>query len=1056
MKQNILFYLLVMFALSACVQQPADNSSGGITFQTEGGEEGGNPGGNPGGNTGGTQDMEAYPVIPDVAVITACDRYDYRGKTYNCSMINVCDESTPLADKLACCECYSSNGDPNYCNRCEAQDIGLPPVGGTPAPGGQVAPVEPQEPESCMLCHNGSETGNDYKGNGISNPHPFEGADNIKCTTCHGGDGKARNKLDAHVPAHPKIGNKQYQAQNPGAAFNRITLAGVDLLEPREYPHPNNPEKTYSTLDYLQFINPGDLRIVTQNRGCGYDGCHGDGHAQWMSRAMLATETGFFSNTRFMGGVDPMTGNNFEESLGETAPRPVNNPDYQQGNREIGEVASLIQQPEYAQFNGPMRDNQGWNAASLVTDILVDQDRPNRMRLGSNLQKLVDEQVMITCGDCHLYSAGQNNRYGDFRSSGCTACHMQYSMDGRSRSTDPNVNKLEPTNPDNLNYADSNGERAHVADHMIRNVAKQINGRIIRGINDEACVGCHQGSNRTVLQYWGIRLDQNADLTDNVQYPAAPVTFVNTAGDTRLFDPAVANNTFNGRNQNQYILKEDYDGDTLDDTPPDVHYEAGLGCIDCHSSRDVHNGVEGDPSSGKIHSHQDQATAIRCESCHGSVESYASVGDCLDYQGQNQTCAVDSKGNALRHVTKNAQGEFWLVSRLDGRAHYVPQTRDIVVNTQKTNPMTRNLLYSPKASYAMGRVDGDDSNGVGPEQTNPLLVSQGFSHMDNMDCYSCHATWVNNCIGCHLSSKYNTNPNDYFFSNITGERILLQQQTADFVYITPIPTYLGINSRGKITQVSPGQKMFYRYFDLNNTESQVFAFGDRLGEGNNPARGGRNAFPSLGMNQLAAHSIRGGVEAAGGNEPMRYCVTCHLTQNSINQFGAEYAEFRQLYYANDFDAMLNNGHFDRLREHIGQNTNNQLDSPFFVHMVAGLGTGLFLFDANGCPVNPFDNDANRQNCGGVSPADRFADTAFTTVKYDLDRQVEINGQSNVSTAHPMLNRGRVVRNAANSQMSGPLPINMLEKLADPVNGVVLDSWLDANSNAQGNAANFLR
>jgi hypothetical protein len=328
--------------------------------------------------------------------------------------------------------------------------------------------------------------------------------------------------------------------------------------------------------------------------------------------------------------------------------------------------------------------------------------------------------------------------------------------------------------------------------------------------------------------------------------------------------------------------------------------------------------------------------------------------------------------------------------------------------------------------------------------------------MDNMDCYSCHATWVNNCIGCHLSSKYNTNPNNYFFSNITGERILLQQQTADFVYITPIPTYLGINSRGKITQVSPGQKMFYRYFDLNNTESQVFAFGDRLGEGNNPARGGRNAFPSLGMNQLAAHSIRGGVEAAGGNEPMRYCVTCHLTQNSITQFGAQYAEFRQLYYANDFDAMLNNGHFDRLREHIGQNTNNQLDSPYFVHMVAGLGTGLFLFDANGCPVNPFDNDANRQNCGGVSPADRFADTAFTTVKYDLDRQVEINGQSNVSTAHPMLSRGRVVRNAANSQMSGPLPINMLEKLADPVNGVVLDSWLDANSNAQGNAANFLR
>ncbi len=31
---------------------------------------------------------------------------------------------------------------------------------------------------------------------------------------------------------------------------------------------------------------------------------------------------------------------------------------------------------------------------------------------------------------------------------------------------------------------------------------------------------------------------------------------------------------------------EDDDGD---DTAPDVHYEAGMGCIDCHGSADLHN-----------------------------------------------------------------------------------------------------------------------------------------------------------------------------------------------------------------------------------------------------------------------------------------------------------------------------------------------------------------------------------------------------------------------------------------------------------------------------------
>lgn len=145
-----------------------------------------------------------------------------------------------------------------------------------------------------------------------------------------------------------------------------------------------------------------------------------------------------------------------------------------------------------------------------------------------------------------------------------------------------------------------------------------------------------------------------------------------------------------------------------------------------------------------------------------------------------------------------------------------------------------------------------------------------------------------------------------------------------------------------------------------------------------------------------------------------------------------------------------------MRTHIGLNTSNQLDSPYFVHMVAGLGTGMFLFDDVGCPVNPFDNNANRQNCGGQSPAERFAANAFNNVKYDLDRMVQADGQTNTSSAHPLLYRGNIGRTTANSQMSGTLPREMLEKLADPNLGLILDSWLDANGNAQGNAANFLQ
>jgi hypothetical protein len=142
-----------------------------------------------------------------------------------------------------------------------------------------------------------------------------------------------------------------------------------------------------------------------------------------------------------------------------------------------------------------------------------------------------------------------------------------------------------------------------------------------------------------------------------------------------------------------------------------------------------------------------------------------------------------------------------------------------------------------------------------------------------------------------------------------------------------------------------------------------------------------------------------------------------------------------------------------MREHIGLNTGNQIDSPFFVHMVAGLGTALFLFDANGCPVNPFDNNANRQNCNNQAPQDIFD---VNNVAYDLDRIVEFNGQTNSGSIHPRMDTGLPYRDGTNRMMAGPLNSQLLQRLTDPVNGLVLDSWLDADGNEQGNAADFIQ
>ncbi len=347
----------------------------------------------------------------------------------------------------------------------------------------------------------------------------------------------------------------------------------------------------------------------------------------------------------------------------------------------------------------------------------------------------------------------------------------------------------------------------------------------------------------------------------------------------------------------------------------------------------------------------------------------------------------------------------------------------------------------------MGRADGNPGTGIGPIQGNGI-ATVGFSHTDRLDCATCHASWTNNCIGCHLRNAYNDDPTQYFFSNVTGDRIAQQLTNADFTYITPVPFYLGVNSRGRIAQTAPGIQSFYRYADLNGDESRVFAFSDRNGNGNSPGIGGRDAFPAMSHDAMMPHSIRGRV--SGTMEGPRYCVSCHLTQAALDNFGDEYAQFRQVMVNNDFRSL----DFDELTRHIGQNTGNQINSPIWVHMVAGLGSGLFLFDQTGCPVNPLDNNANRQYCPNGAPADNFdPDDAV----YNLDGLVEPNGIQNTGSSHAAQDpRVRDLRaGALTPNLSGPLGARLIQRLTDPDVGIVLDSWIDANGQPQGNAGNYI-
>jgi len=885
--------------------------------------------------------------------------------------------------------------------------------------------------ESCMQCHNGSQS-NDYAGPGIQDPHPFVGGQGLRCTTCHGGNPAGAGKLGSHVPPPPEIGDRAQQQADAFAFFNRLTLTGIDKLS--DYTVDGT---TYSAMDYLQFINPGDLRVVKAGRACGQ--CHVP-HAESVNDSLLGSETGIFSGAMYAAGAEnavPAQRNLFVDTAADLGFRDEDKPNYVFDATKVGQVGQLIEVPVISQFRvfGPqqLHNNSDYNAAALANDVNAN----NTVVTDSKLHALYREQIAFTCGDCHLGSAGANNRYGDFRSSGCTSCHMPYSLDGRSTSQDPNVPKTEPLDPDAIEP----GERPHIRSHRIRSVMRTLaNGAQIQGIDDYACAGCHQGSNRTVMQYWGIRLDQNQDVRNGLQYPANPASFTTTRRDERLFDPVVNNHTFNGRNANQYLLFEDYDGDGRDDTPADVHYEAGLGCIDCHGSVDLHGSNVNDANGRRIFSRMSQGVAIECESCHGTATAYAATKAGVGYDGQTKQLAFDSEGNVLRHVAREADGNLYLTSRLTGKKHFIPQTLDTIVDSGKRNPFTNQAIYSAKASYAMGRDDGFSNTGTGPRQTGKS--PSGFSHTDNLKCTTCHSAWTNTCQGCHLKGEYNTGRN---FSNITGERIVFRQRNADFVYQSPLFFTLGVGPDNKIRQLSANTKVFFQYRDFRGDFSKVFAFSDRNGNGNNSAQ-----LPALGHNAMMAHSIRGKV--TNTDEGPRYCAACHLTDTGYTQYQTQYTAFKAAMDNKNWDAL----DFQTLKLHFGQNTGNRLNSPLWVHMVAGLGSGLFLFDVNGCPVNKLDTNANRPGCDGAAPANNFN---AANVFFNLDRIVEPNGVQNSGSTHPMLepNKPPYLRTgAAQQNLAGPLGATLIQRLTDPNSGIKLNSWIDADGVLQGGASNFVK
>lgn len=219
-----------------------------------------------------------------------------------------------------------------------------------------------------------------------------------------------------------------------------------------------------------------------------------------------------------------------------------------------------------------------------------------------------------------------------------------------------------------------------------------------------------------------------------------------------------------GHDVNYYITDEDLSND-IDETPPDVHFEAGMACIDCHTLFDVHG-------DGHLYSDTPAAVEIRCTSCHGTPEADSDL--------------LTSRGRTLTNVEKDDNGDYWLTGKIDGIRRRVPQI------ARMFNLATDDQNYSAAAVEAHGRN------------------ADGFSHTESLECYTCHASWYMSCYGCHVTIDFTGSAR----SLVTGEEAQ-GRASGKRKWVEVDDLVLMINSRGRISPSQPAERFFLTVIDAD-------------------------------------------------------------------------------------------------------------------------------------------------------------------------------------------------------------------------------------------------
>ncbi len=344
------------------------------------------------------------------------------------------------------------------------------------------------------------------------------------------------------------------------------------------------------------------------------------------------------------------------------------------------------------------------------------QGAPVQQHSVAGLDNLSGELYRKFCARCHL---GKMNDAlgGNAHPAGCAACHFPFDEAGEYRGGDRTMR----------------GRVSHSTTHALQGLPPM-----------SACTACHQRSGRIALSYQGLCDGNNALVPTRGGNPGPMST-----SDDRSFTHIA----------------------------PDVHFSAGMECIDCHTSREV---------MGEGYAAPDMRAQleIRCENCHG------------DGVTRPQSAPVFRENELpLRE------------SRQYGR-RIAPGTR--MVLTGKGRPYSNVLMRNDSVMVMLKRS--------GRMLRSPVVTGtpeHRIAGHERVECYACHSRSVVQCYGCHTT--YDKREMGWDFIRDAASPGSFSEKE-DVRKLSPFP--LALDERGRISPVTPGCQTFITVIEKDSTRSR--------------------------------------------------------------------------------------------------------------------------------------------------------------------------------------------------------------------------------------------